>query len=946
MGEVYLAYDSDLERDVAVKVLSGEDAVPDRVRRFIQEAKAASALNHPNVATVFEIGSHDNYHFIAMEVVPGLRLRDRLLKGPVSTDEAIAIATQIAAALAAAHDAGVVHRDIKPENVIVRPDGYAKVLDFGLAKLREVRGQDEALTMVKTRAGVAVGTVGYMAPEQLSGGEVGPPADVFSLGVVLYEMLAGERPFAGATPTEIATAILTKTPRPLDVPPKVGAILESALGKEPAARYASAKPMYDDLRKAGREAAPPEVRSKRRFAAALAALLAALVVAWSWSVVRSRRARSAAESIVTAERFLSEQRYPEAYDAAIAGLAAMPSEQRLRDVVTRSTTSISFESQPPGAAVFLERYQKFAGRTRAGVTPLTIEHLPLADYVVTMEKPGFRSARRPLPARPVMVGGEATPMRVRKVAAKLFETERIPADMVAVEGGRYGLAGSWRASDRAVELNDFLIDRCEVSNADFYAFIRDGGYRRSELWKTISFDVVQTRFRDATGLPGPRGWSGGAPPPGRENHPVTDLTWHEASAYALWKGKQLPSIYQWEKAARFPLTSGVASSFPWGLIGEGVDSTERMNFNGKGTMPVDTMPFGIGPSGAHHLAGNVAEWTRNPMPPGYAIRGGSWNDALYTFNRTGAVPAMYTSSELGFRCVKPLVGDGTKQGEFALASTGFVPKYRPVDDKTFQGYLARYEYGRAPLKARVAETVDQGDWTRERIEYDVDGRTVPAYLYLPKNYRRPLQVVHFSPAGDVYSGWRSVPQSVEITLAPIIRSGRAVFSVVMPGFIGRPHPPGFTEPDSRSAEAVDYTVRQMTELRRGIDYLETRKDLDPARIAFFAISAGSWQGVILVAVENRYRSVLFVGTGLDPREVSDIPAANRINFAPHIAAPKLMIQGRYDESNPLTSEAEPLYRLMPEPKRLQIFDGGHVPVRKIGLPMFIKWFDESMGRVE
>ena len=363
-------------------------------------------------------------------------------------------------------------------------------------------------------------------------------------------------------------------------------------------------------------------------------------------------------------------------------------------------------------------------------------------------------------------------------------------------------------------------------------------------------------------------------------------------------------------------------------------------------MPVESMPFGMGPYGAHHMAGNVSEWTRSPLPPGYVARGGSWNDALYTFGRTGAFPALYASSEVGFRCVKPLDGDGNDQGEFALTPSGFVPKYEPVDDRAFEEIRARYEYARTPLKPRVVERVDQGDWTREKIEYEVEGRTVPAYLYLPRNFKRPLQVLHFSPAGDVYSGWRTVPHSVEISLAPVIRGGRAIFAVVMPGFIGRPHPPGFVEPDSRSVEFVDYTVRQVTEMRRGLDYLETRPDIDRSRIGFYAVSAGSWEGVVLLGVESRYRSILLMGSGILPEEVTDTPAANRINFAPRIAAPKLMIQGRYDESAPLKSAAEPLYRLLRDPKRLELFEGGHVPTMNLAIPMMTKWFDETLGRVE
>jgi len=208
-----------------------------------------------------------------------------------------------------------------------------------------------------------------------------------------------------------------------------------------------------------------------------------------------------------------------------------------------------------------------------------------------------------------------------------------------------------------------------------------------------------------------------------------------------------------------------------------------------------------------------------------------------------------------------------------------------------------------------------------------------------------LQVIHFAPAADVDGGFRTLPDSIESRLSPFIRGGRAIFSVVLEGYVGRPRPPGFEQPDSRSDEFVDYVVRRVTELRRGLDYIETRPDLDHERIAFMANSAGNWTGVILTALEPRYRSVLFVGTGIRPRSISDAAAANRINFAPRIAPPKLMLHGRYDENMPLKSEGEPLFRLLREPKRLQIYEGGHVPPTDVYVPAVKKWLDETLGAV-
>src|SRR5947207_13953979 len=242
MGEVYRAYDRDLESDVAIKGLRDtSEGSGDRLRRFVQEARAASGLHHPNVAHVYEIGSQDSLRFIAMELVEGETLRDRIGHGPMAVDDVLNLGTQIAGAISAAHKMGIVHRDIKPENVIITSDGYAKVLDFGLAKFREMRG-DEAATLLKTNRGATMGTIAYMAPEQLVGADVTPSADVFSLGVVFYEMLAGHRPFGGKMASDVASAIMTKPPQPLldvrsDVPPKLAAVIATSLAKNAGERY-------------------------------------------------------------------------------------------------------------------------------------------------------------------------------------------------------------------------------------------------------------------------------------------------------------------------------------------------------------------------------------------------------------------------------------------------------------------------------------------------------------------------------------------------------------------------------------------------------------------------------------------------------------------------------------------------------------------------------------
>jgi serine/threonine protein kinase/Tfp pilus assembly protein PilF len=259
MGEVYLARDERLGRKAALKLLPERLTVDEtQLSRFKNEARSASALNHPNILTVYEIGAEGDRQFIATEFIEGITLRASLASGRINPHAALEIAVQVASALAAAHEAGVVHRDIKPENIMLRPDGYVKVLDFGIAKLTEQRlvsdeETHETTAALQTRQGLVLGTAHYMSPEQARGQKVGARSDIWSLGVVIYEMIAGIPPFRGETPSDCIASILTTEPPPLsgvlpDVSLKLESILQKALRKNSDERYQTIKEMLAGLR--------------------------------------------------------------------------------------------------------------------------------------------------------------------------------------------------------------------------------------------------------------------------------------------------------------------------------------------------------------------------------------------------------------------------------------------------------------------------------------------------------------------------------------------------------------------------------------------------------------------------------------------------------------------------------------------------------------------------
>ena len=269
MGEVYLAADITAGRKAALKLLplrfTGD---AERLKRFQREERAVVGLNHPNIVTVYEIGEDHSTHYIASELIEGETLRQRLMRGQIQVGEAVDVAIQVANALVAAHETGIVHRDIKPENIMLRPDGYVKVLDFGIAKLAEQQvplttPRDEALSLVETNLGSILGTVRYMSPEQACGAQVDKSTDIWSLGVVLYEMVTGHAPFTGdppsqsygaaGTPKEVMSSILEKEPPPLTryiahAPAELQQIISKTLRKDREQRYHSAHELLQALK--------------------------------------------------------------------------------------------------------------------------------------------------------------------------------------------------------------------------------------------------------------------------------------------------------------------------------------------------------------------------------------------------------------------------------------------------------------------------------------------------------------------------------------------------------------------------------------------------------------------------------------------------------------------------------------------------------------------------
>ncbi|HEY6051658.1 MAG TPA: serine/threonine-protein kinase, partial [Thermoanaerobaculia bacterium] len=413
MGVVYRAHDTHLDRTVAVKVLRPE-AVEDAERkwRFVREAKAASALNHPHIVTIHDIDSDAGVDFMVMEYVDGASLERLIPASGLPLDQVVDYGEQISSALGAAHAAGIVHRDVKPANVMIGPGGRVKVLDFGLAKLVEpeqtlsgaAATRDSTATAeaveARTRQGTILGTIAYMSPEQALGKPVDARSDVFSLGSVLYEMLAGRRPFQGDSHLLTLTAILRDAAPPLrssrqDVPPELQRIVTRSLEKRPEDRYATAGEMGADIARlrgagGGERAERRPLFRRPSFLVALGAVVLLAAAGTTWLVRQSRIRRARTVMLPEISKLTEQQRPAAAVRLAREAERYVPAEvEKLRrDAWLRAAVS----TDPSGAEVWLRDYLSTeADWQRFGTTPIRGVRLPMGYYRWKISKPGYQA---------------------------------------------------------------------------------------------------------------------------------------------------------------------------------------------------------------------------------------------------------------------------------------------------------------------------------------------------------------------------------------------------------------------------------------------------------------------------------------------------------------------------------------------------------------------------
>ena len=607
----------------------------------------------------------------------------------------------------------------------------------------------------------------------------------------------------------------------------------------------------------------------------------------------------------------------------------------LDEFFDRRTRQIFFSSEPSGAEVFLRPYAEDTSWRSFGTTPVALT-LPNGISQVQLQSPGHE------PFFDLLFQSSIFDDSIH------FElVKQSPEDMVFIPKSAVTyIAEAAKSTLRLVgledspdlEIMDFYMDKFEVTNKEYQVFVDAGGYTNPKYWthefqdndKVLTFEQALAKFTDKTGNPGPATWEVGSFPEGTENLPVTGISWYEASAYASFVGKSLPSVYHWDRAA-----------LTWGSN----EIIRTANLNSQGVKPVGNS---LNRFGVYDLAGNAREWCTNPSRDHQRfILGGGWNDFLYGFNDAYAQSPFDRSETNGFRCIKQLtVEENDPIFSFLLEVPLRDFLNEPLaSDEAFNSYRTQFLYDKTALDVRIDSVSESEDWIRERVEFNAayGDERMAAYVFTPKKGKPPYQtVVYYPGSGAIHtnSSKEMKPHSY------IINSGRAIVYPILKSTYER-RDELISDYPNETVFWKDHVIMWVKDFMRTIDYLETREDIDTARIAYYGSSWGGAMGAIVPAIEKRFKVSLLLVAGLNMQK--SLPEVEQHHYLPRNTIPTIMLNGKYDFFFPYETAQRPFFELLGTPekdKKLILYEGSHSVPRLELIKEVLAWMDKYLGPVE